>query len=516
MATKPLVYLIGAGPGDPGLMTIKGLECLKKADIVVYDYLANPCFLAYANLDAELIYVGKKGFSKHVTQDEINELLIETAQRDGGKIVARLKGGDPFIFGRGGEEALALSEHNISFEVVPGISSGYAAPTYAGIPVTHRGITTDMAFVTGHEDPTKQTSDINWKGLATAVGTICFFMGIKNLPTITARLVENGRDENTPVALIRWGTTPRQEVLVGTLADIAEKAAQANFQAPAITLVGEAVALREKLQWFENKPLFGKSIVVTRSRAQASDLVDKLAELGAETLEFPTIRIKEPSSWTEADAAIAAIESYDWIVFTSTNGVDGFFDRLKTKEKDVRCLAQARFAAVGSTTATSLAQRGIRADYVPAEYNAEGLLEGFLEQGLNAKSKVLVSRAKEAREVLPSVLREHGVQVDVAAVYETVMGHGSASVVERFVEGDIDVVTFTSSSTVKNFMELLRAGLPKGTSASEVLKGVKIVSIGPITSQTAQELGLVVDCEAKQATIDGLVLAVAELFGKEI
>ncbi len=499
----PIVYLIGAGPGDPGLMTVKGLECLAKAEVVVYDYLANPRFLSAADPDAEIIYVGKKGFSEHVTQEEINAILVEKALEDGGKVVARLKGGDPFIFGRGGEEALALAERDIPFEVVPGISSGYAAPAYAGIPVTHRGITTDMAFVTGHEDPTKETTDVNWEHLATAVGTICFFMGVKNLPIITERLMTYGRSADTPVALVRWGTTPRQETLVGTLGDIAEKAAAAKFKAPAITIVGEVVNLREQLAWFEDKPLFGKTVIVTRSRAQASDLSERFIDLGAEVLEFPTIRVVDPESWDPVDEAIRNLQVYDWLVFTSVNGVGQFFDRMEEMDTDARALAGCRVAAIGPATAARCMEHGIRPDYVPSEYRAEGVIEGFCERGVGEGSRVLIPRALEAREILPDTLRERGAIVDVVPVYRTVLGAGEQSVLARLAEGTVDVITFTSSSTVKNFMQLA-----EGTDIAPTLSQALIASIGPITSDTARDLGLTVGVEAEEYTIPGLVEAV--------
>lgn len=505
---SPVVYLIGAGPGDPGLITVKGIECVGKADVVIYDYLANSRFLAAARPDAELIYVGKKGFSKHATQDEINALIVEKALEGGGKVVARLKGGDPFIFGRGGEEALALVEHGIAFEVVPGVSSGYAAPAYAGIPVTHRGITTDMAFVTGHEDPTKETSEIRWDKLATAVGTICFFMGVKNLPEITSKLIENGRAASTPVALVRWGTTPRQEVLTGTLADIAEKAEAAGFKAPAITVVGEVVSLREQLKWFEDKPLFGKTIVVTRSRTQASELTDRLVDLGAEVLEFPTIKITDPESWTPLDEAIRNLDVYRWVVFTSVNGVEKFFERLRASGHDSRALAHAKVAAIGPATAARCADLGVVPDYVPEEYRAEGVLEGFCERGVGEGVRVLIPRALEAREVLPDTLRERGAIVDVVTAYRTVLGAGEASVLERLSEGSVDVVTFTSSSTVKNFMKLA-----EGMDVASSLKDVLVASIGPITSDTARGLGLTVGVEAAEFTIPGLVKAVCDHYG---
>ncbi len=501
----PIVYLIGAGPGDPGLMTVKGLECLAKAEVVVYDYLANPRFLSAAGPDAELIYVGKKGFSKHVTQDEINSILVEKAREGGGRVVARLKGGDPFIFGRGGEEALALHEAGIRFEVVPGISSGYAAPAYAGIPVTHRGITTDMAFVTGHEDPTKETSDVDWAGLATAVGTVCFFMGVKNLPEITSKLMEFGRSPDTPVALVRWGTTPRQETLTGTLADIADKAAAAGFKAPAITVVGEVVRLREQLAWFEDRPLFGKTVVVTRSRAQASELSERLSDLGAEVLEFPTIKIADPEEWEPVEEAIRNLGVYDWVVFTSVNGVDYFFDRMSKMDADARQFAGCRVAAIGPATAARCTERGIRPDYVPDEYRAEGVLEGFCERGVGEGTRVLLPRALEAREVLPETLREHGALVDVVPVYRTVLGAGDDNVLERLAEGTVDIITFTSSSTVRNFMKLA-----EGTDIAPTLRKALVASIGPITSDTARELGLKVGVQAEEYTISGLIAAIAE------
>ena len=503
MAT-PLVYLIGSGPGDPGLITVKAMDCLAKADVVVYDYLANPSFLSGTRPDADIVYVGKKGYAEHLDQDAINRILVEKASEGGGKVVARLKGGDPFIFGRGGEEALALHEAGIAFEVVPGVSSGYAAPAYAGIPVTHRGLTADMAFVTGHEDPTKEMSSVRWDKLATAVGTICFFMGIKNLPEITSRLIEHGRSPETPVALVRWGTTPRQETLVGTLADIAEKAAAADFKAPAITIVGEVVRLREQLKWFEDKPLFGKTVVVTRSRAQASAMTTRFAELGAEVLEFPTIKTVDPEDWGPLDAAIAALHTYDWVVLTSTNGVERFFARLLDAGRDARVLANVKVAAIGPATAARLVDFGVRADYVPEEYRAEGMLAGFAERGVNEGTRVLIPRALEAREVLPDTLRQRGAIVDVVPAYRTVIGDARGPVLDRLADGSVEVVTFTSSSTVKNFMKLA-----EGMDVASAMKGVVVASIGPITSQTARDAGLTVTVEAEEYTILGLVEAVA-------
>ncbi|MDO9556396.1 MAG: uroporphyrinogen-III C-methyltransferase [Coriobacteriia bacterium] len=507
---RPIVYLIGAGPGDPGLMTVKGLARIAEADIVVYDYLANPVFLEGAREDAELIYVGKKGFTTHVTQEEINALLVAKALEDGGKSIARLKGGDPFIFGRGGEEALALVDAGVAFEVVPGISSGYAAPAYAGIPVTHRGITTEMAFVTGHEDPTKPDSDIDWAHLAKGVGTVCFFMGVKNLPTIVENMVGNGRPASTPVALVRWGTTPQQEVITGTLEDIVAKVQAAGFKAPAITVVGEVVKLREKLAWFETRPLFGKTVVVTRSRAQASALSSELRDLGAEVLEFPTIEIVEPESFEPVDSAIRNLDVYHWLILTSVNGVERFFDRLEYADKDGRALHGLRIAAIGPATAAACMDRGIRPDFVPEEYRAEGVLEGLCERGAGKDTRILLARALEAREVLPEKLAERGALVDVVPVYRTVRGAGDPTVAERIAAGGVDIVTFTSSSTVRNFIDLT-----DGIDLADALGDTLVASIGPITTDTARELGLTVGVEAEEYTIPGLIEAVLGHLGKK-
>ena len=497
---KPLVYLIGAGPGDPGLITLKGMECVAKADVVLYDYLVNTRLLAAAREDAECIYVGKRGFDHHVMQDEINRILVDSALAGGGQTVARLKGGDPFIFGRGGEEALALREAGIDYEVVPGVTAGYAAPAYAGIPVTYRGISTDVAFVTGHEDPTKDVSGIDWEHLA-GVGTICFYMGAKNLATIVGKLTEAGRAAETPVALIRWGTTPRQETLTGTLDDIVEKVRATGFKAPAITVVGDVVGLREQLHWYEDRPLFGKTIVVTRSRTQASELTEQLEALGAEVLEFPTIAVVDPEDWGPVDEAIKNLEVYEWVVFTSANGVDRFFDRLTLADKDGRAFAGARVACVGPATANRCIDRGIRPDYVPAEYRAEGVLEGFCQRGVGNGTRVLIPRALEAREVLPDTLRERGAMVDVVPAYRTVLGTGDEGTLHRLAEGSVDAVTFTSGSTARNFATLIEAA---GVSLSpEVL----VASIGPVTSESARKLGLTVGVEAAESTIPALVKA---------
>jgi len=511
------VFLVGAGPGDPGLFTLKGVECLRRADVVIYDYLAGRPLLGYANPDAELIYVGKKGGDHTMKQPDINKLLVEKGLA--GHVVARLKGGDSFIFGRGGEEALALREAGVPFEVVPGISSAYAVPAYAGIPVTHRGLTTDVAFITGHEDPTKAESSIKWDRIATAVGTLVFLMGVKNLPHIVENLVANGRDPETPVALIRWGTTPRQETLTGTLSNIVDMVKKRRFKAPAITIVGDVVSLREKLHWFEDRPLFGKRIIVTRSRAQASDLVTAIEAAGAIAVEFPTIKVMPPADgYAALDAAIARLRAgdmapeagsgssaglpFDWIVFTSVNGVEHFFGRLD-REGDVRDLKGVKLGAIGPATAAALARRGLKPDFMPSEYRAEAVLAGLLERGA-AGSRVLIPRAQEAREVLPEKLAEAGAQVEVVAAYETVLDDaGVAEITDMLSGGDIDIISFTSSSTVKNFMKLL-----EGFDFTALPDSVAIACIGPITAETARELGLRVDMVADKYTIQGLVRAI--------
>lgn len=507
------VYLVGAGPGDPGLFTLKGVECMRRADVIVYDYLAGKPLLGFAAPDAELIYVGKKGGDHTMQQEDICQLLVDKGLA--GHVVTRLKGGDSFIFGRGGEEALALHEAGVPFEVVPGISSAYSVPAYAGIPVTHRGLTTDVAFITGHEDPTKEESTIKWDKISTGIGTLVFLMGVKNLPYIVSNLTANGRDPETPVALIRWGTTPRQETLTGTLTNIVELVKERGFKAPAITIVGEVVSLREKLHWFEDRPLFGKRVVVTRSRSQASDLVTALADTGAVPVEFPTIKVNPPvDGYAALDAAIAKLRAgsdtggdtaagpaYDWIVFTSVNGVEHFFARLD-REGDVRDLRGAKLGAIGPATATALEARDLKLDFVPAEYRAEAVLEGLLERGAAAGS-VLIPRAKEAREVLPEKLAAAGARVEVVPAYETMLDDtGSGEMKDMLLAGEIDIITFTSSSTVKNFVKLLEAFDFQALPAN-----VTIACIGPVTAETARELGLRVDLVADEYTIPGLVRA---------
>ncbi|BBO82498.1 uroporphyrinogen III methyltransferase [Desulfosarcina ovata subsp. sediminis] len=500
------VYLVGAGPGDPGLITVRGVDCIARADVVVYDYLASPALLAHARPDAELIYVGKKGGDHTLPQEGINALIVEKARN--GAVVARLKGGDPFIFGRGGEEAEVLIAAGIAFEVIPGVTAAIGASAYAGIPLTHRDFTSDVAFVTGHEDPTKTTSSVDWKALATGIGTLVFFMGVKNLPLIAANLVENGRPADTPVAVIRWGTTPHQETVTGTLDSIVEMVRKAGIKAPAIIIVGGVVKLRESMQWFEKRPLLGQRIVVTRARQQASNLVQRLTEAGAECVQCPTIKVVPPADGAPLDRAIADLDQYDWVVFTSVNGVAYFFRRLFEKGLDVRALGHLKTACIGPATAAHLRSFGLGSDIIPTSYRAESVVEAFAATPV-AGLKILLPRAKEARSVLPVELTRMGATVDEVTAYETLQAQSDTdALIKRLDAGTIDMVTFTSSSTVTNFHRMLPPDR-----AHQLMAGVSVASIGPITSQTARDLGYTVTIEAENFTIDGLVKAILHARG---
>ncbi|MDX2452977.1 uroporphyrinogen-III C-methyltransferase [Desulfosarcina sp.] len=495
------VFLVGAGPGDPGLITVKGADCIARADVVVYDYLASPTLLAHANPDAEMIYVGKKGGDHTLPQDGINALIVEKAKQ--GNVVARLKGGDPFIFGRGGEEAEVLIAAGIPFEVVPGVTAAIGASAYAGIPLTHRDYTSDVAFVTGHEDPTKAESSVNWKALATGIGTLVFFMGVKNLPAIAANLVANGRSADTPAAVIRWGTTPKQKTVTATLGTIVEETRRAGIKAPAIIIVGGVVNLRKTMQWFEKRPLMGRRIVVTRAREQASGLVQRLTEYGAECIQCPTIQVGPPPDWAGLDRAIETIGQYSWIVFTSVNGVDYFFRRLFENGLDVRALGHIKTAAIGPATADRLRTWGLKSDIIPESYRAESVVEAFSATPVKG-SRILLPRAMEARSVLPVELTRMGAMVDEVTAYETRQAENSAAdLIARLTERTIDMVTFTSSSTVKNFHRLLPPDR-----VDRLMKGVSVASIGPITSQTARDLGFSVTIEADTYTVPGLIQAI--------
>jgi uroporphyrinogen III methyltransferase/synthase len=494
VATAGTVYLVGAGPGDPGLVTRRALELVRAADAIVYDRLIPGGLLAEARPDAELRYVGKEPGKPSMEQEAINALLVELGQS--GKSVVRLKGGDPFVFGRGGEEAQTLAAAGVPFEVVPAVTSGIAAPAYAGIPVTHRDAASAVALITGHEDPTKPESAIDWDALARFPGTLVFYMGVKQLPQIARRLVAAGRDETTPAAVVERGTLPGQRSVVGTLADIADRVADQGVKPPAITLVGDVAHLAKEIAWLDQRPLNGKTIAVTRARAQASGLAQRLAGLGAEVIETPAIRI-EPRA-VDGDVAQAAREigSFALVCVTSPNGATLLLDAVEAVGGDARSFAGVEVAAIGPGTAAELARRGIRADVVAGVSTAEGLLDALTDMDVEGE-RVLVARAAEARDALPDGLTARGADVVVVPLYDTVaeqLGDEQLAAVER-----ADYVTFTSSSTVRFFMDALGGrGLPGRA---------KAISIGPITSATARELGVDVHAEASKHDIDGLVAA---------
>lgn len=500
------VYLVGAGPGDPGLITVKGMECLNMADVVIYDHLVNEGLLKSAKQGTQIIYAGKKGGRHTLSQEKINQLLIEKARA--GYTVVRLKGGDPFIFGRGGEEAEELSRAGIPFEIVPGVTSAIAVPAYAGIPLTHRGYSSTVAFVTGHEDPEKEKSVIDWERLSLASDTIVVLMGIKNLKEIVENLIRYGRNKETPAALIRLGTTPRQKTLSAPLKTIVRLAKEKGFLPPAILVVGKVADLRDKLNWFESKPLFGKTIVVTRAREQASELVHLLENLGAYCIQFPTIEIVPPDSFRQLDRTILHLRDYDWIIFTSANGVSYFFDRLKVNGKDVRDLKDIGVCAIGPKTAEKLEHLGLNTDFIPKDYVAEALVAGFKKKDISGK-RVLIPRAQEAREVLPRQLRALGASVDIAPAYKTVKPQRAGQDLKRFFEKRvIDIITFTSSSTVRNFVSMF----DQKTRLRHWLKEVTVACIGPITAETAKRQGIRVDIVPREYTISALTQAIAKYY----
>lgn len=494
------VFLVGAGPGDYQLITLKALRCLQRADTIIYDRLADDSLLSFTRRDAELIYVGKFSGKHTMPQARINALLVEKALE--GKLVVRLKGGDPFVFGRGGEEALALAAENIRFEVVPGITSAIAVPGYAGIPVTQRGVATSFAVVTGHENPAKTSSTINWDKLATGVDTLVFLMGVENLEYISQKLMAAGRAPDTPAAIIEWGTRPDQAVVTTTVEGAAQAAATARVMPPAVFIVGEVVNLREKLIWFDNKPLHGKKIMVTRAREQAGKLIDMLQDLGAACIELPAIKIEPLSSYNELDEAIRALANYQWLIFTSANGVKYFFERLAYLGGDARRLALLKIAAIGTGTAECLKKFGIRADIVPVEFRAEGIVAA-LQDDIVPGSRVLIPRAQEAREVLPQSLTELGASVTVVPAYRTVVDRKAVNS-EKLQSQSMDYVTFTSSSTVKNFLKMT------GSEGRNLLARTKIACIGPITAATCVAAGFTPDVIAEPFTMKGLVEAIAK------
>jgi uroporphyrinogen III methyltransferase / synthase len=490
MKKAGIVYLVGAGPGDPGLITVKAVECLKKADVVIYDYLANPKFLDLAPKRALRVYVGKKGASHSKEQEEINALMVAEAGR--GKTVIRLKGGDPFVFGRGGEEAEALAAAGVPFEVVPGVTSAIAVPAYAGIPVTHRNLGSAVAIVTGHEKDDEGAYAPDWQSLV-KIGNIVFLMGFANLPKIVSNLKQAGMDPATPAVVIEWGTLPRQKKATGTLETLLEAVHKSAIKPPTIIVVGKIAGLSERLAWFEKRPLLGRRIVVTRSRNQASELSRLLEEQGAEVIEMPTIEILPPSSWAVLDRAIRRLTSYDWLAFTSANGVSAFFDRLTKLKKDLRHLHGIKIAAVGPATARPIAARGIHTDLVADEFRGTGLARKLIRTGVRGK-RVLLVQAKQASEALREELKKAGAKVEAAEAYRSGIPRGKVEVRET------DLITFASSLTVENFVKM--AGKTE----------IPVACIGPVTAKTARSLGLNVAAVPKKSTMPDLVRAIEDFF----
>jgi len=544
---KGTVYLVGAGPGDYRLITLRGLDCISNAEVIVYDRLVNPILLNYARPDVDMIYVGKSPDRHTMRQDEINATLVREAKK--GKSVVRLKGGDPFVFGRGGEEAEFLLQNGVSFEVVPGISSAVAAPAYAGIPVTHRDMASSFAVITGHEAEGKGAdSSIEWDRIARACDTLIFLMGMGSLSSIVNNLIENGRDPLEPVALIQWGTTPDQRCLMGNLSNIVEKAAQANIASPAIIVVGQVASLGEKLAWFGRKPLSGKRVMITRPVHQSQKMVDLITDLGGEPWTFPTIKIApivKEGTWgkspipleelagkspipleekypaTPLDQAIVDIEEYSWLVFTSINGVTAFFQRMQQLRVDIRSLKDVKICAIGPKTRAELERIGLIIDYVPEKYTSQDLVDGLrsiLKAGASSSTpynepgteKILVPRAESAPDVF-SALRDDGFNINEVPAYRTLQGDGNTELIRKlFQEKRIHILTFTSASTVTNFVDMLGAD-----ELQSLLEGVTVACIGPVTASIAQKLEIPVHVVAKEYTIEGMMASILEYINHE-
>lgn len=500
-SSKGICYLVGAGPGDPGLLTVKGKECIEIADVLVYDYLSNAEFLRYAKPDAEKIYVGKKSRDHTLTQDKINELIV--AKTLEGKVVTRLKGGDPVLFGRGAEEARELKDAGVAFEIVPGVTSAIAGPIYAGIPVTHRSHCSQLTIFTGHEDPTKPESSLDYAKIAQADGTKVMLMGVERIGEIANKLIEHGAAANTPVALTRWATTGQQRTIEGTLATIAKVIEETGFKAPAVCVIGSVVLERDQLNWFEQRPLFGKRIAVTRTRQQAGDLTRQLSKLGADVLEIPTIKVQAPKDLRGFGQMVMDAHTYDWLVFTSPNGAEKFFEMFFRLYKDARSIGGVKIAAVGPSTADKIRSYRFDVDLLPEKYVAEGLIAAFKEVGVENQTMLWV-KAEHTREVLSNELTGLGGIVDEAIAYETVPESADHESQQQFKDLPPDIITFTSGSTVEHFLNL-KLPLPEKT---------LIASIGPVTSQTLEKHGLRVDIEASEHNIPGLVQAITDALGK--
>lgn len=505
--TTGKVILVGAGPGDPGLITVRGRDAVMNAEVLIYDYLANPEFAADSKAK-EKIYVGKTGAAHTMEQEDINELIVKKALE--GNLVVRLKGGDPYMFGRGSEEASLCVQRGVPVEVIPGIPAALGAGAYAGVPLTDRRFTSAVMMITGHEDPTKETSSIEWNHLANCKATLVFYMGVKNLPNIASKLQENGMSADTPVAIVEWATTPRMRTVTATLGTAAAVAKEKNVKAPALTIVGGVASLHEELGWFQKQPLFGITIAVTRTRAQASGLVKSLRALGANVIETPTIAIVPPESWEPLDAQIANISNFDWIIFTSPNAVDSFMSRLDNSGKDARALANVLIAAIGPATRDKLKEYGVRADFKPEKYIGESVAQGLIDEFGVAGKKFLLPRSAIARTDMPDILKKAGAELTEVAAYRTELPDTDVTPLKQaIIDGNVTYVTFTSSSTATHFAELLGADFVKDN--ARLFKGA---SIGPVTSGTMREHGIEPAVEAGEYTIPGLVQAILKAEGK--
>lgn len=504
MSTK--VYLVGAGPGDPELITLKAKKIIQIADVIVYDSLINRRLLELSSSHTEIIYVGKRRGKKKYEQIEINEILVSRAIK--GKKVVRLKGGDPFVFGRGGEEGQALRNNNIVFEVVPGVSSITAVPAYAGIPLTHRDYNSSFTVITGHEDPARNESRLDWESIS-RMETLVILMSLNNTEKIMKKLMEYKMDKNTPVCITSSGTTPEQETITGTISNISKKLKDnPHIKTPAVTLVGNIVNLRNELNWYERKTLFGKKVIVTRPLQQSKELIDLLNSEGAEILEFPTIEISEPVTWSGVDNSISYFDSYDYVIFTSVNGVERFLYRLHQKGADSRIFGGKQIIAIGSKTSSVLEKYGLRADIVPEEYVAEGIISSLENKDISG-SRFLIPRAEVARDILPDKLEEMGAEVDVVSCYRTIMPKHDRKRILKLGEdlrnGDIDIVTFTSSSTVSNFFAIFNNLEPKH-------KRFSIACIGPVTAETVRSHNMTPDIIASEYTVEGMMDAITDHF----
>lgn len=499
---KGRVYLVGAGPGDYKLLTLKGLECINESDVIVYDRLANINYLREAKPNCEFIYVGKSSSNHAMPQDDINRIISDKAKQ--GKVVTRLKGGDPYVFGRGGEEGEFLVNEGIDFEVVPGITSAIGGLCYAGIPITHRDYASSFHVITGHlREDDKKSEELNWNALANVKGTLVFLMGVANLNKISNNLIKEGKSKDTPVALISWSTRYNQRVITSTLENVYEIAKKENVKPPTLIVVGYVVNLRDKLNFFEKKPLFGKSIMVTRSRNQSSSLVQKIFDLGGNPIEIPTIKIDKIENNTELENEINNIKHYTYLVLSSQNAVDIFFDKLDEMNLDCRCLSNIKICAIGSATANAMKNRGIKADIVPKKFVTESLYEELV-QIVNENDNILIPRAKNARDFLVSKLSEK-CNVKEVHTYETILDDSSKNEIINLLESkEVDYITFSSSSTVKNFIDII------GSNNIDRLQNVKIISIGPITTKTAEELNLNIYKESKKSTIDEIINTIIE------